>query len=294
MVRNWEYLVGWVWGGVKAGVLWAVLVPGAALAEVDNEHLFGFTEGTDIGRKGDKELEVEAHGRFGKRSGSYSAVSPGVEGKFTVADHLRISPGVSAAHHTIKDAAGGVAHTGTEFESVSLETKFRVIDRAHNPFGMTVGFTPHWARLDSAGGDHVRHYGNALFLLVDRELVPNNVFSAFNVTYDIAASQSVATREWSHDSALGLSGGVAARAHGQIFLGAEARYVRVYDGLGLDRFSGHALFVGPTFYTKLSETVWMAAAWNIQVAGRANGVPAYLDLENFENHEVAVRIGIAF
>jgi len=65
------------------------LLPGSALArdaeddakarnranEIDTEHIFGFVEGGDIGKRGDLELEKETALRFGKRVGSYAAVS---------------------------------------------------------------------------------------------------------------------------------------------------------------------------------------------------------------------------
>src|SRR5262249_16870818 len=35
-------------------------------AEVDTEHMFGFTEGSDVGAAGEKELETDSTGRFGK------------------------------------------------------------------------------------------------------------------------------------------------------------------------------------------------------------------------------------
>jgi hypothetical protein len=35
-------------------------------ADLDIEHIFGFTEGSDIGAKGEKELESTFTGRFGK------------------------------------------------------------------------------------------------------------------------------------------------------------------------------------------------------------------------------------
>jgi hypothetical protein len=45
---------------------------------------------------------------------------------------------------------------------------------------------------------------------------------------------------------------------------------------------------------RLSESAWIAAGWNIQVAGHAVGAPGALDLANFERHEVKVRFGQAF
>jgi hypothetical protein len=282
--------------GLRAWVIGSAIVwSGAAVAEIDSEHLFGFTEGTEIGRKGDKELELEAHGRFQKRFGHYSAVSPGVEGKFTVADHVRISPFFSFGHHQISGVPDWSNHASAGFESAGIETKVRVLDRAVNPVGVTLGFTPSVAVRDTATGEHVRSYGASFLFSADYELIRDKLLTAFNLTYDPAATHSHLTGAWAHDSALGISGAIAGRVYGDVFLGVETRYLRAYDGMGLDRLAGHALFVGPTFYAKLASTVWLAAGWNIQVAGRANDEPGQrLDLANFEKHEVAVRLGIGF
>ena len=36
-------------------------------------------------------------------------------------------------------------------------------------------------------------------------------------------------------------------------IGGEVRYLRKYDGIGLEEFAGQALFAGPTAYLQLSE-----------------------------------------
>ena len=280
------------WGLAGSLALAAWCAP--AHAEIDDEHLFGFTEGTDIGRKGDKEIELEAHGRFGKRWGSYSAVAPGVEGKFTILDDVRVSPAIGMAHHHVGGVPGLNDHDETSVDSFSFETKVRVIDRTQSPIGVTLGFTPSWARVDGETGERVTSYGAEFLLSVDREIISDRLLTAFNLVYDPATTRSLVDRTWSHKSSLGISGAIAGRIIDGIFLGAEMRYLRAYDGMGLDRFSGHALFVGPTFYAKLSDAVWMAAVWNVQVAGRSNAEQATYDLANFERHEVAVRVGIAF
>jgi hypothetical protein len=55
--------------------------------EIDSEHLFGFTQGTDIGAKGDKEVELEGFGAFGKGRGAHSGVTGGIEGKIRQFPH---------------------------------------------------------------------------------------------------------------------------------------------------------------------------------------------------------------
>jgi hypothetical protein len=43
--------------------------------KIDTEHLFVFTIGTDPGELGEKEIEGQSTGRFGKRDGSYTGFS---------------------------------------------------------------------------------------------------------------------------------------------------------------------------------------------------------------------------
>ena len=287
-----------VWG---CSVAYAVLVCGGSFVssvalgdDLDSEHLFGFTQGTDIGAKGDKEVELEGFGGFGKGQGAYSAVAGGVEGKFTIFDNFRISPEIGMAHHNIGGVPGLDDRNGANFEGAAIEMKYRLLDRRHAGVGVTIGVTPGWARVDDASGEPVDSQGLGLLFSTDYELVPAWVLTAFNMTYDLAATRSHVTGGWSHDSLFGLSGAIAAQVVQGVFLGVEARYARAYGGLAFDHFDGHALFVGPSAYAKLPNGAWISVAWNAQVAGRSVEVPAALDLTNFPHHEVSVRFGQPF
>lgn len=261
---------------------------------VDSEHLFGFTEGTDIGSKGDREIEIDGHGRFGKRHGHYSAVSIAVGGKFSLLDNFSIAPAAAISHHHIGGVPGLDDRKSGSLEGALLEMKFRVVDRQRGPFGLTVGVIPSWARVDATSGEPVREYGVGFRVAADKALVADKLFGALNLSYELATARPRVTNESARDSALGLSAAMAAQVCDGVFLGGEVRYARAYGGLGLDHFAGHALFVGPTFYAELSKSAWIAAGWNIQLAGRAAGDHAPLDLANFERREVKVRFGYAF
>jgi len=89
------------------------------------------------------------------------------------------------------------------------------------------------------------------------------------------------TGDWQHTSQLGLSAALASQIRPGVLVEAEVRYMRSFDGLGLDRFTGNALFVGPTFYARFSEKAWMSAAWSAQVAGRVHNEMGALDMINF-------------
>jgi hypothetical protein len=103
-----------------------------------------------------------------------------------------------------------------------------------------------------------------------------------------------ATGAWEHKAYFGVSVALTRQIHTDIFFGAEVRYLQTYSGLALDSFAGHALFVGPTFYAKLSKNWWMSGAWNIQVAGHATAEPGALDLTNFERHQARLAVGYDF
>jgi hypothetical protein len=41
---------------------------------------------------------------------------------------------------------------------------------------------------------------------------------------------------------------------------------------------------------KVSDHVSLSAAWNVQVAGKANDGSGHLDLENFERHQAKLKL----
>src|SRR6266436_6328812 len=52
-------------------------------APADTEHLFGFVEGADIGRKGDRELVVDSTLRTGRSTGFFADTASELEFKYT-------------------------------------------------------------------------------------------------------------------------------------------------------------------------------------------------------------------
>ena len=57
---------------------------------------------------------------------------------------------------------------------------------------------------------------------------------------------------------------------------------------------GQALFIGPNVFYRVSESLRVTAAWNVQVAGKAVDDPGALDLTNFSRHQIRIRIGYQF
>jgi hypothetical protein len=261
---------------------------------IDTEHLFGFMLGTDTGELGDKEIETEVVGRFGKRSGTYRAVAPALEYEWVPVDNLRMSATAQAAGHAIAGVAGLDDRRQWAFVGLSFDLRYRLIDRAQAGFGLTINAEPHWGRVDETSGARADSYGADLSILIDRELVPDRVLAAFNLLYQPEVSRLRLTGIWSREATAGLAAGLMVQVAPGVLIGAEGRYLRRYEGLGLSQFSGQALFVGPTLYARLTPRMWMIAAWSAQAAGRAVDVPGALDLVDFERHQAKIQFGFEF
>jgi len=262
-------------------------------AEIDSEHIFGITEGSDIGDAGETEVEVEPFGRFGKRGGSYAATSTLLSYKYTPIENFRIAPLITFASHNISNVPGLDNINQFTFEGAGAEVRWRLLDRTKAPFGLTLSAAPQRNRIDDISGLPVEQYAAELAALIDKDLVPDRLFAALNLLYEPAWTRQRTTGEWERDATVGIWAALSAQVAAGVFVAAEARYMRRYDGIALNRFLGEALFVGPSLYVKLNE--WFASvAWNVQVAGHAAGEPFGLDLTNFEHHEVRLRFGGGF
>lgn len=263
---------------------------GERAEKFDSEHMFGFTTGSDIGEPRSTEVESETQGHLGKGVGSYAAFGTTFEYKYTFNDYLRISPGVSVAYHDISGVPGFDARQQLAFQGLLVEFSYRFLDRDKAPFGFTLNVVPQWNRIDDISGAAVEQYGAEISLLMDRELVADRLYGAFNVIYDPETTRSRATGLWERDTTAGLGAALTAHVASNVFVGLEARYLRKYDGLAFDEFAGQALYVGPTFYIKISDRWSIAGAWNVQAAGHAVGDPREFDLVNFDRHQVKLRL----
>lgn len=272
-----------------------ILAPVLGHAEkLETTHLFGFTLGSDVNDVGEKEAESETTGRFGKAGGSYTALSQDFAVKFIPFQDFSIEPGAGVAYHRISNVPALDDRQQLAFDTLTLEMRYRVLNREHAPFGLTLGADPHWGRVDDISGEPVDRFGTDFWIIADKELVSNRIFAAFNLLYQPETIRSRVTGMWEHQSQLSTSGAVIAQVHPGVLIGAEVRYMRSHDGLGLDTFAGHALFIGPTFYARFSERFWMSAAWNAQVTGRALDERGSLDLTHFEHHQAKLRFGYNF
>jgi hypothetical protein len=145
--------------------------------------------------------------------------------------------------------------------------------------------------MSGAPGDQ---YGADFRVLADRELIPGRLFAALNVRYEPEQTRLRGSGETLRESTLGIGAALAMQVMPNVFIGAEARSLRHYEGLGLNDFAGQALYIGPTLYATFGESYFISAAWNVQVWGAVAGSSGALDLVNFERHLLKLRGGVRF
>jgi hypothetical protein len=211
---------------------------------IDSEHLFGLTEGSDIGTPGERELELELSARAGKRGGAYRVLSQASALKLTLTDSFRVSPIVGFDYHHIRGVPALDNRNQWALGALAFEMKYRVLDRQAAPLRLTVGATPIFARVDEISGERVDGYGVKISAMADRELVADRLLAAVNLSYSPEASRLHASGAWEHESSFTASAAISGRVTERIFLSGELRYERAYEGLALDRFAGYALFIG--------------------------------------------------
>ena len=138
-----------------APILLVISLLPASAEDLETTHLFGFTLGSDTNDFGEKEAESETTGRFGKRAGSYSALSQFVGLKLVPVENFTIEPGLSMSRYDVSSVPGLNDRRETEFEAMSFETRYRVLDRRKAPLGLTFGADPYWGRVDGITGEPV-------------------------------------------------------------------------------------------------------------------------------------------
>ena len=173
--------------------------------KIDTEHLFAFTIGADTGEVGEKEIEGQTDGRFGKRDGSYTALSQMLSAEFNPVQNFRMEVSGTSIYHDISGVSGLDDRRRGGWQSLSLDLRYRLLDREHALFGLLIDAEPRWGRIDETTGEPVDQYGIDLAIAIDKELIPNRVVAAFNALYAPNVFRSRETGITFHESTLGFS-----------------------------------------------------------------------------------------
>lgn len=263
-----------------------------ASADVDSEHLFGFTEGTDIGTPFQPEAEVELLGRLGRATGNYSATSVTATLKYPLSESFRVAPAVTFTRFDVSGVPDFEDRNVIGVERLALEFRWRPFDRETSLFGLTFVATPFVGFIDELTGAAGDSWGGTFIVAADRALIPNRLFAALNLFYDFGRARDYATGLIVDGSEMGMAAAATTRVADGVYLGGEVRYLRAFDSMAFGNLVGQAVFVGPTFYAALGRGASLSGAWNIQAWGQTTGLDPGLDLTVFERHAFKIRLAI--
>ena len=292
---------------------------------IGTDDLYGFTSGSDIGDAGARAIGVGSTWALGKSAGHYRAGATNFDYRYNISDDLQIGLAARVDSYSIHNVPDLTNQNFTSFGGVTPSLRYRIIERSMSPghptkggspIGLTLSVEPTIGLFDTSSGERARRTGVEARLALDGALVPSHLFGAVNLSYEAervrplglvaidAAGKVVNATDpdvvgmmrapAKNESGLGLSAAITYQPIENYFIGAEARYRRAYEGLGLQSLAGQALFIGPTFFVNFGREKTLAIAWSSQVAGKAEGSPGGLDLENFSRHEAKIALRVGF
>lgn len=257
----------------------------------DTEHIFGFTEGADVGLKGDRELESTFTGRFGK-PGHYAAFENETALRYLWADGLRTSLTLLTAAHDMHGVPAESDIRAVALSGVGGEFRWLALARESAPFALTFSIEPQWRRLDGVSGQRQEAAALPLIALVDVAILPDRVFAAFNASYTPTFARIPGG--FAAQSAREVSAAISAALRPDVFVGAEVRHLSVYEGAFLNLPQGSAVFVGPSLFMALPQEIALKLAWSAQINGHPTTPGARLNLVDFERHQARLQVVKAF
>jgi hypothetical protein len=254
---------------------------------LDTKNLFGFLEGADVGEKGDRSLEFETTGSFGKPQGIYDSIEQEFIFENTLTDSLGLELGAHVLGQDVQRVSGLPNFVGVNFMGVSVEFRYAVIHRtADVPIQVTLTMQPEWNSIADAGQQTV-DFNTTFRAIADVISSDRRLYGAVNLVYTPDGSRLPGLL-WQDTAVLAASAALSYRLTPPLMFGAEADYDRAYGGLVPRGFRGQAVYFGPTFHYQINEKIDLSAAVLVEApAGR-------LDFEDFPRQLAKLRLEVEF
>ncbi len=252
---------------VAAALSWAPhALAGGAASDSDSfedKHLFGFTEGSDVGEPGSNEAEFTSSGAFGKRGGGvYQGVVQEAAYETAVTDRFGYEAIGSGVWQTIQGAPGLVDRRDVNFLGVAFEPKYVFLRRGIDaPIGLSLSLQPEWTRVYDVTGAAARNFSMETKLYLDTEFIRRKLLGAINLIY-IPEFQNEAGVGPSHYTLFGATGALSYLFAPDLYLGGEVEVYQASQSLGFANSSGSAVYVGPTLHLQMGPGAFLALAWS--------------------------------
>ena len=254
---------------------------------LDTKNLFGFLEGSDVGKKGDRSVEFETTGSFGKVRGLYDSIEQEFIFENTLTDSLGLELGAHVLGQDIRRVPDLPDFVGVNFMGVSVEFRYALVHRtADLPFQVTLTAQPEWNSIADSGQRTV-DFSATFRAIVDAISNDRRLYGAVNLVYAPDGSR-LAGQLWKDTAILSASAALSYRLTPPLMFGAEADFERAYGGLVPRGLEGQAVYFGPTLHYQINERTDLSAAFLAQApAGR-------VDFEEFPRQLAKLRLEVDF
>lgn len=264
---------------------WAPAVAAATLLALPSaradERLFGYVYEADVLPKGGREFEQWLTHRRDKADGVFAAWDLREELEFGLTDRLTTAAYLNFTSTHSEGVTGRADEDSFEFEGISSEWKYQVLNPNTKPLGLLV-------------------YGEATYNGDEFELEEKLVLQKNLGEKWVAALNVTLEEEWAFTSSsteeeltLELSAGIAYKINSHWSIGLEGRNHREFTpGLDFRNQEHSAWFVGPNVH--YGRDNWWAT---LTVLPQVHGSPETRDgltLEDHEKIEVRLLAGINF
>jgi hypothetical protein len=254
-------------------------------SEIDSEHIFGFSEGSDIGSQGEREIESVTIGSFGK-IGNYSNIDNETSFRYGLTNQVRLSIGTLTDFYGTYNSPGLSNRSIATFSGLIGEMRVNIVDRMKSPFGMSLSINPQWRQIDPFSGETTGNYAIPATLLIDKEVISEKFFVATNLIYTPSFLRVNEMR--GHDDAFTVIAAGTYALGSNIFAGMEIRHENLAQN---GTFIAHALFVGPSMFYRFSQTFTAKIAWAAQIPDVGSNA---LDFASYERHQIELQIAYNF
>jgi hypothetical protein len=254
---------------------------------LDTKNLFGFLEGADVGEKGDRSLEFETTGSFGRDQGVYNSIEQEFIFENTLTDSFGLEFGAHVLGQDIRRASDLPDFVGVNFMGVSAEFRYVVWRRTKDvPIQITLTAQPEYNSIAEAG-QQANDVTASFRAIADILSSDRRLYGAINLVYAPDGSRFPG-QAWRDTAFLSASAALSYRLTPPLMLGAEADYDRAYGGLVPRGFEGQAFYFGPTFHHQINEKIDLSAAFLAQTpVGR-------VDFDEFPRQLAKLRLEVDF
>jgi hypothetical protein len=136
----------------------------------------------------------------------------------------RTAPKATVAYYNIAGVTVSDDRRQGRFQAVSLETRYRSLERERAPFGLTFVIDPQWGFADDLSGAPARQYGAEFLILADRGLIRDRIYVALNLLYTPDITHVYGSDRTTWESNPGADFALAGQVWPGLFLGSEARF----------------------------------------------------------------------